>query len=835
MLWNYLKICVRRLARNPFFTVINLLGLSLGFSAFMILWQHSESQLASEHFIPGHRDIVRVCINASWTDNKGTWQGSQWSLANAGIPARLANDYKEAGSFTRIFHQAEFSTEIEREHGKDVYITCTDEKGNKHSFVQHKMAYADPNAFDFFGLSMAKGSPHDALRLANAVVLSETKAKQLFGNSDPTGKTLLINDTVPLVVTGVFNDLPGNTHLDFDIVASTERIKTALSNVDSRPVWGGWGHCYLKLKPGTDIDRLSARINTQLKEFIRRSLWGDWAYGKTSLFFQKLDDAPFKSFQWDNYTVKSKYVLLVLKYSSLIILLMAWINYINLTLSANNKRMKELAVRKTSGARTSHFITQFATEALVINILSIVAAIIVIQSVRYPAERFFHFHIQNRNEWQVSNLAVIGFAVLAGILLTGVYPALISLKRSPKSLFGMFKTGKNPNLFGNYLTTFQFASAVILMIWMYVVFLQIRYILHKDIGLDKENVLVVDLPIKQSINIPETSKYFSNEVSRIPTVRGYAIGQSVPCDGEAEPIGMNKGVGDPGLVVVSNGGSDDKFIPFFAVDILAGRNFLNENMADRNTIILSLVTIHRLGFRKPADAIGQLLNVSGHDHVKIIGVINDYKLQPFLTQGIDQSYQGNPGLALTYGDYLAPKSKPRKIALKITSENITRTIASIEQLYMRVFPNQEFHAYFLDEMISSRYESFQVALNQIALFTTIAIIIACLGLLGTISGRIAEKTKEIGIRKILGAGFHHIIVVLLHTTLKQALMAILIGMPLAGYLANRFFESFSERIQLRWWHFTLPLLSLGCILLTAILFKLVQVIRANPTASLKCE
>jgi putative ABC transport system permease protein len=431
MFKNYLKICFRHLMRNPFFTFINCLGLSLGMAVFIILWQYSNRGLQSEHFIPDHENIARICLKASWTDDRINWQESLCGFANARVPARLAREYREIKNFTRIFSQKDFSKHIMHYHDKEIFISYVDEFGIKHSFIESKMVYGDKNLFNFFDLPLIKGNPDNVLRFPNSIVISEKQAKKYFGDNDPVGRNLLLNDSLPLIVSGVFKDLPGNSHLDFDMVMSMERIESALNEFGMLAV----PHSYIRMQAGTKTDILTKKINSQLKDFIIKSAWGDWNFGRAELFLQKLDNAPFESFRFDYYKTRSKYIFEILRYASIIILLMAWINYINLSLSANAKRMKELAIRKASGARYSDIIAQFLTEALIINLMSLVMGILLLICAGNSLEKWFQFQTPQFSNISLSIFLILSLVFIAGILCTGVYPAIISLKHSPKNLW----------------------------------------------------------------------------------------------------------------------------------------------------------------------------------------------------------------------------------------------------------------------------------------------------------------------------------------------------------------------------------------------------------------
>ncbi|HEX4850199.1 MAG TPA: FtsX-like permease family protein, partial [Puia sp.] len=302
-----------------------------------------------------------------------------------------------------------------------------------------------------------------------------------------------------------------------------------------------------------------------------------------------------------------------------------------------------------------------------------------------------------------------------------------------------------------------------------------------------------------------------------------------------EYVGAVKSFADPGMMPASNGGCDEKFIPFYNLQLLAGRNFSPGDSSNIHSIILSKAGTQRLGFARPQDAIGQIVYVSGENKANVIGVINDYKLQPFLTQGVDLSYQGNAGIILTYGDRIATQNKLRKVAIKVDHANLEATIARIETIFTTAFSDDLFNWYFLDQLIDSRYAIYETSLNQITFYAIIATFIACLGLLGMVTNKAIEKTREIGIRKVLGAGYLEIASVLLNTTLRQIIIATVISIPLAWFLTKSYLNNFSERVQQEWWFYALPILGLITIFMVTIGFRLTKILKSRAVESLKHE
>lgn len=288
----------------------------------------------------------------------------------------------------------------------------------------------------------------------------------------------------------------------------------------------------------------------------------------------------------------------------------------------------------------------------------------------------------------------------------------------------------------------------------------------------------------------------------------------------------------------SDGGVDENFIPFYGIRMIAGRNFLPDQPSNHRSIIISRRTAEKIGL-DPGSAVGKIVNVGRANWsdltlpAEIIGVIEDYKHKPLLLEaGVSRA---NDGFILTYGDSIVFHNLPAKVSIRVNPLKFKGTISAIEELYGQVFPSHVFNWYFLDDHINQHYENERIVRNQIILFTCIAVGISCLGLLGMISNKVVEKTKEIGIRKILGAKVYQIAQILLNTTLKQVMIATIIGIPLAYYLGQQYLEKFSERISLQWWHYLIPLVILITIMFVTISIVLLKAVRTNPVESLRYE
>lgn len=831
MLLNYLKLAIRLLIRNPLISLINIAGLSVGFAAFFVLWLYAQNELKTDRFYTDWERIVRCGLHTQWTDDKTNWEEATVAGNRNSLAIQLSDAYNEVEdvtilTFPNFFRKPEVQA---AGHGGDVVLSFEKADGNRISFLESKLVYADPNVFTFFSIPAIAGEPEKMLTTPGSVALSKKSAEKYFGKEDPVGKVLSLNDSIHLLVTGVFENLPANSHLDFEVAISSATIAKAIS--DNKITLG---HCYFRLAKNANEELLEKRINSELEETITKAVWRNWPYGKAQIYLQPVSDIAFDHFRVDLHTPKSRRVLTMYGIFSWIVLFMAWINYINLTVSLSGTRAKELIARKTSGAGGKDFILQFLTEAVLIHLFAISFAFTIVQLTKVPLWTFLHLYIQEWTDIPSSSIFLMIFLLMCSILLTTLYPALITLKQSARNLFSFFKGGKNENHINYIITTCQFALAVTLIISIFSFYKQNRFILGKNIGLNTEQVLIVDCPVNKTTDFLTKLTDFQEQVLQLHGVSGTTSSFSVAGNAFVNTIYLERA--NFALAVESDGGVDANFIPFFRIKLLAGRNFSSDAPANQHSIIVSKGATERLGFDKPEQAVGSKIKTYQQRELEIIGVIEDYSLRPLLRRIYeDEGYSGLPGSALTYLNSMDKAVTPQKISFRVDGGHIQEILPGIQTKYRSAFPGSIFNYSFLNDVMREQYTQYIVALRQVAALTLLAIGLACLGLLGVMTHKCVQKTKEIGIRKVLGAALHQIAYLLLNTTIKQIMISIMIGIPLAFYLTNRYLEEFSEKVVLRWWHYSVPVGVLLVILSCTVASMLWRTARSNPVEALKYE
>jgi putative ABC transport system permease protein len=826
MILNYLKLSFRLLLRNPFFAAINISGLSVGFAAFYILWPYTQTELHSDRFHEDYRQIARLSWHHRWTDNNRDWHEFDNALNFCGVANQIAAEFSEVTDLTRFVPQRNF-VKLQHGFGNRVFFAVYQSDSTKEFFREENTALADRNFFEFFNFPLVSGHPSAVLSQPGSVVISHHHSTKYFGNRNPINSIIYLNDSLPLKVTGVFKDLPRNTHFAFDVIITTE----GMDDIDrwfSRDIQTNWlGGNYIKVNAGVRFSELQEKIDAK-----RRALFDSWPNTDPTAFVQPLDEIVFTDHIDNPFIYKSKNALVILQWLSVIILLLAWINYVSLSITTLHKRLPEVGTRKVVGARGRDFIMQFFFEAAIVNLSSLLLALTFVQLVKSPIEYLFHFYVADWKEIMKQHYLILSVVPLGGIVLTGIYPVIISSRKGVVELLRRLRSVETPWWIQS-MVTFQYASAVVLLIWIGVAYFQLNYILNKNVGVKQEGILIVDCPLERTEQFNDKLDYFINESLQTDGVLQATVSKSVMGDPTGIPFFIQRNSGTIEMGMFSNGVVDEHFLDFFGIELLAGRNFRANYPADKKSILLSRMAAERLGYRNPKDAIGAKIILPRHDarDVEIIGVYEEYEFEPYFK---DDQAKGN-GSVLTYKNYLAKNIEASKVSFKIDLNRTSQIISHLENLYKETFPLETFRWDFLDQNIQRHYTQEKIVRNQIMLFTLVAIGIACLGLLGTTSNKAVEKTKEIGIRKVLGAGMHQIAQILLNTTARQVVIANIVGIPVAYFLVGEYLERYSERLPFHWWHFVLPVVMLLAIMSVTIAGTLIKAARTNPIESLRSE
>lgn len=834
MLNNYLKLSLRLMARNSFFTFINIFGLAVGFASFFALWNFSIQELQSDQYHKDYDRIARIGWHWRFTDDGKKWDHFTVGFSKSDIPIRVKEDFPEVEDFTRIHAQQFF--------GRAAGLVPLDRRINmavigqkeENVFKEEHVVYADQNLFNFFSIPLTRGDANQVLKDAGSIVISESQSVKYFGKQNPIGELLKANDTITLKVTGVFKDLPHNTHLNFDMVISNSPYVSAWASAFNSPTVN-----YIKLRKGVSFGDFEEKLSKRKQDYFA-ALLQVIANTDIDMFVQPLDEIIYSAnFPGDEFTPRSKSLLITFTMVSIVLLAMAWVNYINLWIARNKKREKELATRKINGARSKDFVFQFLTESAVINLLAVLLAITFLQFARIPFKHLFNIQINDLWQSHPQSLVVFGLVFLISICLTGLYPAWVARNNHPLALFRKSGAHGSSGVFSSGLVVIQYASAVVLILWSSIVYLELNHVLQKETGLDRENVFIVEVPATK--NTEGKLDGLINDITSNPSIENAAYGIFAPGEGSFTVNTRRRGSATQ-VGFEWNGVSEDYF-ELFGLKLMAGRNFVPSDKDD--VVILSEVAVQRLGFENPADAVGTKLEMlkweaSAKFHtVEIIGILKEFRTMPFFETSISSSnlqneYQSQ-GKLFIYKNRGLEIFQPERLAIKIKTGELKKAITWIEDAYSVAFPGTPFTWFFLEDSMNKAYLNEKITRNRILLFVVLAIIIACLGFQGMIMHKVTSKTKEIGIRKILGAGTAHISQVILQPSSIQFGISMLIGVPIAWYLGELYLQKFSERIVLQWWHYAMPVLALMMIMLCTVAMLLWKAAKNNPVDALKYE
>ncbi len=828
MLLNYLRLSFRLMARNPFFTAINVGGLAIGFASFYILWQYAITELKSDQF---HKDADRMArVGHIWqqTDENGNTTIEVNANNGASIVSSVKEDFPEIESTLRILNQAHFvDGETPVNHDDKIGITIPSKPGVV--FKEEKVVYADSNLFTFFTLPLIYGNPANVLKDAGNVVLSQSTSVKYFGNTDPTGELLKLNDSITLKVSGVYADIPHNSHLIFDMVISNVNYVNKWQVDRASIVF------YLKFKNDTDFKAFETRLNKNVKKY-----WSNvfrlFPNVTVDFYVQPLVEIPFGDKHEDVFPAKSKPFLISLAFIAVSVLVMAWINYVNLSVVRLKHRFKEVATRKVSGGNPWDMAKQFLTESLVINVTALLLAITFIHLAQLPVSTFFDIPAESYQSPHYASIALLSAVFICGVFISGLYPSLISGKLSPRAIFNQSRQSSGVEILTTSLTTAQISLAIVFILFGFVIASQLNYVLSLNTGINKQEVIIVDAPVLKPANYFSVIKTFKTQLlSTDKNIEDVSLSSGLfDVGNKAYDATFISRTGSPSSFVIDKNYVDENFLSFYGIKLIAGRNFIKDNPT--NQVLISRKSAERLGYANPNDALN--INIAYRHHglisATVIGVFEDYRLSSVINLNRTDTESGSGrGIMLAYTGTNA--ISPERLSLRMNTRELHNTLGNIEKLYNEQFPGNPFVWYFLDDHLNKAHLNEKTARNQVMMFTFLAIGIACLGLLGMISNKVMEKTKEIGIRKVLGAQLHQIAQILLSTTVRQVIVASFVGIPIAWYLAQQYLLKFSERIELQWWHFALPVAILIMIMLSTIASVVWKAAKSNPVEALKYE
>ncbi|MCB0569075.1 MAG: ABC transporter permease [Phaeodactylibacter sp.] len=821
MFRSYLRTAARNLLKHKGFTTLNILGLAIGSAVFLLIAQYVKFERSYEAFIPGADNIYRLKLER--------YQNGELLIATAenvpGAGPALLAECPEVEAYARLYNLG---------YKNNLIITNEEAQPEPIAFKHRHFLYADSAFLPMMGYEMVSGDPATALAEPLTAVISEAYAEKYFGAQGPMGRRLHMQDDdfndETVQVTGVFKNLPQNTHLKFDVLFS---YKTLLSRGDWAPARynTAWGrndmYTFVKLKPGAQAAALEARFpaiiekyNPQLAENNRKDVITLQPLRSIHLY-SNLAEEPEPN--------GDGRIVLFMSVIGLLVLVIAWINYVNLSTARALERAREVGVRKATGAAKGQLIGQFLIESALANLIATVLAFaLALLSFRgfnqlAGLQLSLSYLVQ---PWALGLLAVIW---LAGTFLSGLYPAWVLSSFQPVAVLkGQFKNTARGLVLRQALVTLQFAASIALIAGAIIIYRQLSYMLGQDIGMNINQVLVVERPgiVPRGHDARNSAiDVFRSELAKQPGIYGPASSVTVPGKQREYKAAVKRmGAPDDESATLRFNSMDYHFMDIFDMKLLAGRAFSPDFPHDPDTsCIITQSAVRMLGFDEPEDAVGQTLSIPGFQWNPIVaGVVNDYH-QVSLKNAMEPTVF-----------YCSPYSG-EFFSMRLTNPDIPGTISHIRQAWARAFPGNPFDYFFLDDYFAAQYDNEQRFGSLALVFALLAILIGCLGLFGLSGYAIAQRTKEIGIRKVLGASTSGIVGLLSRDFLKLVAVSILIASPLAYYFMEQWLRDFAYRINISLWVFALAGMIAVAIALLAVSFQSIRAALANPVEALRSE
>ncbi|UCE41067.1 MAG: ABC transporter permease [Candidatus Aminicenantes bacterium] len=803
MLKNYFKVALRNIKRHKGYSILNISGLTIGFACFIFIFLFIRYELS---FDRQHTKADRI-YNAIYKFTGDYTMGTPKEAHSHPLLApTLMNEFPEIETATRFSKY------------NNVMVRVKDQK-----FLFDKWVWADEHIFDVFDLPFVYGNPKTALDKPFSVVIDEDTAGKLFGHINPVGKTLQVirGKEMDFQVTGVMKNLPPNSHFQPNLLGQFEtQISLGLSR--SLNSWDAhWFHSYLLLKKGS----YARELETKIQSFIEQKLHPlsssqNWTYLLLPLTDIHLKSTDVLKKLEEGGDIKSIYICSLI---AVLILFIAGINFINLSTARSFTRSREVSIRKVVGAYRSQLIKQFLGESLIFTAISLIAAVgfvlLALKGFAHIMDREMTAHAIIHPEFILGLLAAF---ILVGFI-SGFYPSLYLSGFKPLILLKgpTPRASKSLNL-RNFLVVFQFAISLFLIISTLIISGQIHLIRTKKLGFDRDHVVVINL---NDDKIRQTRDIIKNELLLYPGINGVTFTQTLPTNINWDSDFDYEGRGNNEYPFFYYSQVDYDYVDFFNMEITDGRNFSREMTTDAvggGAFILNQTAVKHLGWEDP---VGKKIGFpEGEKMGTVVGVVKDFNCHSL-------HFPGEPAvLILNTGPW-----NIYFLSIKVKPENITHTLGAIEKVWKKHSDGYPFEYYFLDEAYDNLYKS-EIRLNIFfRLFTLIAIIISSLGLFGLASFTAERRTKEIGIRKVLGASLPSIVIFISRGFTKWVLLANIIAWPVAYYFMNKWLQNFAYRIDLSVWIFLLSGLAAFIIALLTVSYQSIKAATANPVDSLRYE
>lgn len=802
MLKNYLKIAFRNLIKTRQYSVINVLGLSIGMAACLLILHYVYFQKSYDKLFDKNERIYRL----RYERTSETGETVHFSSCCPPLGLRIRKLLPEVEKVGRIWRYTALVS------------------NNEKKFIEERIFFAEPEFFEIFNYKFIAGNPVDDLREPGHACISQSTAKKYFGDENPIGKSISVDKKTEYKVSGVFEDIPKNSHLKFDIILSWVNL-LSIYGADIEESWGDTGaYTYLLFRKGANIPvfekNLTELVNNEIGVYIKKYKL------KFDFPIQRVTDIHLSSHYQQEYEVNGdkdtvKFLYLV----AVFIIIIAWVNYINLSTARSLTRAKEVGLRKVVGASRSKLVCQFFVEIIIINLFAVILACLLVEMqmplfsdmtgipTSCPIWKFIWFWIE------------ISVMFFAGIFLSGLYPVIvISSYRPIEVLKGKLgNKAKGVNL-RKILVVFQFTMALLLLTFTFAVFRQITFMKKQDLGFSTKQIMAVRVPRVRNDPFKSQVNSFREELLKNPEIEKFCVltetpGKQIYWDaGGIHPVG--NGV-DKNYQIV---GIDYDFIDVFQTKITEGRNFSKDFPSDTTALILNETAVKWMDFPDAKSAVGKQVSYWGQIFT-IVGVMKDYH-----QQSPKAAFEPHIYRLMLYG-----RGIRGYFAIKLSSSSATKSIKMIQQQYTQFFPDNPFEFYFLDDYYNKQYKSDEIVGKVFGTFSFLAVLITVLGVLGLFSFMVIQRTKEISVRNVLGAGTSRILILFAKDFMSLILVSFGIALPLSYYGVKQWLDSFALRMEFGLSLFVIPLILVLIAAGITIGSQVIRAARANPADNLRCE
>lgn len=800
MIRNYIKTAVRSLMKNKGFTILNVLGLSVGLATCLLIVFYVVDEFSYDRYNVNADRIYRITENARLNGNEASYAGSEKPLMDA------LKVFPQVEKMARIFPK------------DDLFLTVPKfsmRKGNNN--IQEKnVAFAESNLFDVFTLPMIDGTPSTSLSGPHSAVITETMAKKYFNKVNAVGETLTINDTSFYKVTGVIKDIPAQSHFNYDFLLSYSSIPESHAN--------GWGyggvHNYLLLKPGTDVHKLEAQITAiEIKNSFSPKAWSTGNNYLKIVLTPLLDIHLRSTSQYELSEGGNIQYIYIFSAIAIFILLIACVNFMNLSTARSANRAKEVGVRKVLGSARKYLIAQFLTESILVTLASTIIAVFL----AYMALPLFNQMAAKQLSFnaQIFSLLLPLLVVIVLVIgfLAGSYPAFFLSAFQPiEVLKGKIAAGFKGGFLRSFLVVFQFSISIFLIIGTLVIYNQLKYIHTKSLGYNRSQMLVI-----KNVNVlGKQAKILKQEVKQMPGVINVTMSTYLPTGDERNTTGLfpELPIDIKHDILTEFWPVDENYLNTLGIKLAAGRNFSDQLASDSSAMIVNEAFVRKMGRKDPLN-VTYYRDSYGIQPYHIIGVVKDFHYSSLRNE--------IKPLAFYYSEDRGA------ITARVNTANLPALMSQLQDKWKELSPANAFTYSFMDQDFDAAYRSEQRVGTIFITFTALAIAIACLGLFGLAAYAAEQRNKEIGIRKVLGANISTIVSMLSMDFIKLVFIAILIASPIAWWAMNKWLQGFAYRESIQWW----VIISAGTIAILiaffTISFQSIRAAIANPVDSLRSE